>query len=204
MPDFTRYVAVAVVAAVVAALAGCARNPPTNFYVLSSLSGTSQDSDSAGVGSSGVTIGIGPVTLPGYIDRDGIVTRDGRNVLDVADLDQWAEPLTDNFSQVLGENLALLVPSDNVVYYPWQQATDVNYQIVVDVSRFEADSVGNGVLIAQWTIVTGDGEDELLVRKSQFVEPTAGSDVRAKVAALNLALERLSREMATAIRRLAG
>jgi uncharacterized lipoprotein YmbA len=118
MPDFTRYVAVAVVVAVVAALVGCARNPPTNFYVLSSLSGTSQDSDSAGAGSSGVTIGVGPVSLPGYIDRDGIVTRDGRNVLDVADLDQWAEPLTDNFSQVLGENLALLVPSDNVVYYP--------------------------------------------------------------------------------------
>lgn len=204
MPDFTRYVVVAVVAAVIAALAGCARNPPTNFYVLSSLSGTSQGSDSARVGPAGVIIGVGPVTLPGYIDRDGIVTRDGRNVLDVADLDQWAEPLTDNFSQVLGENLALLVPSNNVVYYPWQQATDVTYQVVVDVSRFEAGSDGNGVLIAQWSIVSGDGEDELLVRKSQFVEPTAGSDVRAKVAALNLALEQLSREIATAIRGLAG
>src|SRR5215475_4363631 len=50
-------------------LAGCANTPPTQFYILPTLA--SADSAAA---NRDLTIGVGPVTLPPYLDRPQIVT----------------------------------------------------------------------------------------------------------------------------------
>lgn len=180
---------------------GCATNAPTNFYVLQSLSET-LTADQQAPAAKGVALGVGPVTLPQYLDRDQIVTRRTRNALVLEDFDQWAQPLTDNFTTALGQNLALLLPTDNIAYFPWNRSARVDYQVTVDVSQFEGISGNQALLVARWSILSRDGEKELLARQSRHLETATGSSIEATVLAMNQALDSLSREIADAIREL--
>ena len=183
-------------------MGGCASTQPTNFYVLSSLSG-SEANKQAGGSDRSIAIGVGPVDLPRYLDRPQIVTRTSRNELDLAEFDQWAEPLKDNFSNVLAENLSILIPTDSIAVFPWNRSTPIDYRVAVEVTRFEAKTGGNALLVARWSILGKDGKKVLLSRKSSFSKPADAQDYKATVSAMNRALEHLSREIAAAIKRLA-
>jgi hypothetical protein len=188
-------------AVVVLLIGGCASDPPTSFYVLQSLPEAlteAQQTEAA----KGVALGVGPVSLPQYLDRDQIVTRRSRNALVLEDFSQWAQPLTENFAKVIGQNLALLVPTDSIAYFPWRRSARVDYQITVDVNQFEGIAGNQALLAARWSILSRDGEKELLARQSRHVETATGSGMEATVLALNKALDNLSREIAEAIREL--
>ena len=83
------------------ALSGCASSPPTRLYVVPSLTDTATAPPLA---PHDLTLGVGPVTLPPYLDRPQIVTRAGRARLILAEFDQWAAPLQDTVARVLAEN----------------------------------------------------------------------------------------------------
>ena len=93
----------------------------------------------------GVALGIGPVALPDYLDRPEIVTRSSGNELSLADFDQWAGRLEDNFTRVLAENLSSILETDRVSLYPWKSSTPVDFQVTVEVSRFER--AANGAIL---------------------------------------------------------
>src|SRR3546814_11447622 len=83
-------------------------------------------------------IAVAPVTLPAYLDRPDIVTRSTDNRLELADFDDWAEPLDDNITRVLAENLGHLLRTDRVVVLP--SASDaIDTEVRVDISRFERE-----------------------------------------------------------------
>jgi len=89
-------------------LGGCLCTPPSRFYLLPTLTDVSSP---AAMGERALTIGVGPVTLPPYLDRPQIVTRASRAQLHLAELDQWAASLQDTVARVLAENLSLLMPT---------------------------------------------------------------------------------------------
>ena len=66
-------------------LSGClGSTPPTHFYLIPPL--TSGDTASpASAGQREVTLAVGPVTVPPYLDRPQIVTRTSRAKLTLAD-----------------------------------------------------------------------------------------------------------------------
>jgi uncharacterized protein len=176
---------------------GCS-SPPTRFYVLSAVS----DSVAAVTAQADrdVAVGVGPVELPEYLDRPQIVTRSGQNALNLAEFDNWAEPLKDNATQVLAENLAVLLPSRRIVTYPWKRATPVDMQLVAKITRFDHAEDGETVLSTRWRLLSGDGSKELLARESRYLERPAGGSYGATVAAMSRALAQFSRDVAGAIR----
>ena len=88
--------------------------PPTHFYLLPPR--TSGDTaPPASAGPRDLTLAVGPVTVPPYLDRPQIVTRTSRAKLTLADFEQWAGPLADTTARVLSEDLALLIPTERVV-----------------------------------------------------------------------------------------
>ncbi len=196
-----RYWRLGIFAALSLGLGACANDPPTNFYVLQALPETLTEEQQSEA-RQGVALGIGPVTLPQYLDRSQIVTRRSRNALTLQDFDQWAQPLTENFAKVLGQNLSLLIPTERIAYFPWRRATRVDYQIIVDVNQFEGIAANQALLVARWSVLGRDGERELLARQSRHVETAAGSGTEATVLALNKALDSLSEEIAEAVRQL--
>lgn len=187
-------------AACLLALAACATTPRSSFYVLSSLPLPVDDSVAAAPAgpASGPTLGIGPVSLPPYLDRPEIVTRTGSHQLQLAEYHRWGEPLEDNIARVLGENLAVLVPSENVVSFPWRRSAGIDYQVIVEVREFERGADGDVSLRARWQVRRGDGQ-RVVTRDSNIAQPARGSDYGAIATAMSGALEQLSREIAAAI-----
>lgn len=175
-------------------LNGCATTPPTRFYLLTAL----PSPPAAPAKGRNLALGVGPVELPAYLDRVQIATRIGQHELNLAEFDRWGEPLQDNFVRVLAENLGLLVPTEQVVLHPWERGA-VDYQVAVQVLRFDYTVGADAVLTARWRILTGD-EKELLARKTTYSERPTGQDYPAIVAALDRTLAMLSRDIAAALR----
>jgi uncharacterized lipoprotein YmbA len=176
---------------------GCASTAPSRFYLLNPLprSGTESRVEAD---SRCVSLGIGPIELPEYLDRSQIVSRISQNEVRLAEFDQWAEPLDHNFSNVLAENLSILLCVDHIAFFPWRRDISIDYQLVVEVTRFDGKLGGDALLSVYWTLLSEDGKP-ILKKQSSFREPCGAPDYEALVSAQSRALGRLSREIADAI-----
>jgi uncharacterized lipoprotein YmbA len=192
----TRLVTLAALAAGLA-LASCADSQPTRYYTLAAL----PDAPDAALPATppALTVGVGPVTLPPYLDRPQLVTRAGSNRVVLADIDSWAEPLDGLFARVLAENLALLLGTDDVLLLPQRRLMSLDYRVEADVTRFDVDASGNAVLDARWWLLGPDGEKLLRSGRSTITEPAEVGDYAAGAAALSRALGVMSEEIAQAI-----
>jgi len=180
------------------ALTACAGSVPTRFYILTPLEDAAREAH--GTSSSPlVTIGIGPVTFPAYLDRQQIVTRVNDNELHLAGLDEWAEPLKENFTRVLVENLGYLLPADSFTIFPFRGPETINWQVAVEVIRLDGDLGGEALLLARWTIYEKGDNTLLLTKKSRFSQPASGPGYDALAAAYSRIVGALSREMANTI-----
>src|SRR5262249_61315866 len=92
--------------------------------------------------------GVGPVSLASYLDRPQIVTRPAADKIDLAEFDQWGEPLRDGVSRVLAEDLARQMPSAKISVFPWRGVEQIRYQVVVNVTRLDGPSGGDLTLRA--------------------------------------------------------
>src|SRR5689334_10243728 len=110
--------------AVAWALAACSLLAPkqdrTRFIILTPVSAANgngaQLSDRPK--STPVTIGLGPVQFPEYLDRPELVIRTSANAFELSEANRWAEPLADNFRHVLASDLTNLLGAANIVQYP--------------------------------------------------------------------------------------
>ena len=179
-------------------LSGCFSNtPPTQFYLLPSPTGVDTAPPASAV-QRDLTIGVGPVTVPPYLDRLQIVTRTSRAKLVLADFDHWAAPLQDTITRVLAEDLSLLIPTDRVVLYPWPRTIDPNYQVTVEVLQFDRGTGSQVVLAARWSLLDRDGK-ELVMRTSRFSMAAGAPDYEAAVTAMGRTLEALGRDIAATL-----
>jgi uncharacterized lipoprotein YmbA len=187
-----------------AIVAGCSVLSPqpdrSEFFILSPVS------DRAGMATkpastspdSQLTVGVGPVDFPDYLRRLPVVTRVAPNRVDLSDERRWAEPLDKNFVRVLSENLAVLLDTQRIEKYPWSLRTKVDYQVEIDVQRFETTSDGQTQLIASWIIRDGQGS-KILYASQTTVSAPAGPDGVSASAALSGDLATLSKEIALRI-----
>jgi uncharacterized lipoprotein YmbA len=179
-------------------LAACGTSKPTKYYLLSS--GISESvADSA---ARELTIGVGPVVLPPYLNRRELVSRTSSNELNVAIYNKWAEPLQDNVSRVVGEDLGRRLGTDRIVQLPMKRslrkALMIDYQVTISVSKYEKTSDGNVVLNARWGILD-DERKELVLRRSGYSQVPAADDYAAQAAAQSDVLGRLIEEIAATI-----
>lgn len=184
----------------VMALIGCVAggpSQPSRFYTLTPL----DDAKTAAQKEAGeqcVAIGVGPVEIPEYLNRAQIVTRESPNELKLAEFDRWAEPLNDNITRVLAENLSDLCV-EPVMIFPWRAPIRVDFKVEMGVIRFDGMLGENVTLIVLWGIF-GEGGDKLVVAKrSVYVEPLTDSTFEVLVAAKSRAVSKLSRDIADEI-----
>ncbi len=183
--------------AVLLTLGGCgASTQPPKFYLLNSLSASEQAVAQASLG---LAIAVGPIKIPEYVDRPQIVTRISENELKLAEFHKWAEPLKDNIPQVLADNLSLLMRTDQVNIYPWKRSTPIDYQVTIDITRFDTSSDAEAHLVARWQVFGHDTRKVLALKKSHLKAPLQSSDYHSIVSALNQTLADLSRAIATSI-----
>ena len=172
---------------------------PIFCIVLISFPGRAKDKDLDHSGQ--ISLGIGPVRLPGYLDRQEIVTRVAQNKLDLSENDRWAEPLDENFTRVLAQNLSVLLRTDRIVIYPWPLDKKPNYRVEIEVLRFESNGAAQEAqLTARWTVINEGGfRAPFNVKESRLVRPIKEKSTEASVAALSETVADLSREIAKAV-----
>jgi uncharacterized lipoprotein YmbA len=179
-------------------LSACGDSKPSRFYILNSLSPTELSRDTISVGS-GVAIGLAPVKMPEFLDRQEIVSRGSGNQLNLGEFDRWAEPLDRNIERVVAQNLSVLLGTDRVFVLPVRRRLDLRYRVEIDILRFNLVKQGETLLEVRWAVLDGKTERELLIAKSSHEHPVATQNYDSVVSSMNENLAELSREIATAI-----
>jgi len=184
--------------------AGCSVLSPqpdrSRFFILTPISdgaGTGAQPASTSAGTH-LTLGVGPVDFPDYLRRLPVVMRVAPNRIDLSDEERWAEPLDKNFVRVLSENLAALLDTQRIEKYPWPVKNRIDYQVEVDVERFETTSDGQAQLSASWIIRDGPS-DKILYASRTVAGAPAGPDELSASAALSSDLATLSKQIASRV-----
>jgi uncharacterized protein len=144
-------------------------------------------------------VGIGPVKLADYLDESRIVTRTSDNQLVKAEYDRWVGSFKDDFSNVLADNLGVLLLTDRIHRYPWRGTVPIDYQITVDVVRCDGRLGEAAWLEARWSVLRGSEKKLLKTKRSSISEPVTDASYAALVAAQSRAIATLSQEIAQAI-----
>ena len=183
-------------------LVGCRSGaPPVEFYTLSSISAAGENANPAGAAPN-IAIGVGPVEIPQVLDRPQIVTRSGPNKIALDEFHRWAGPLQANFARVLAENIAILLPTEQVAVYPWEVTFKPDYRIALNIGYFEGQWGDNVLLDVVWKVTDRADQNTLALKKSTITEPLPVADYEMLVAAKSQAIARLSREIVQEIRQL--
>ena len=177
---------------------GCGTSQPAHFYLLRAMSPDS-DAGLSETKASSLSLGLGPISLPKYLDRPQIVTRISSHEIDLAEFHNWGAPLKDNLVSVLHENLSKLLATNRIVEYPWNRSHLPDYQLSLEVLQFDGTKNQEAVLSVRWRLTGDDGKRVLQEKTSQFSEIIQGSDYEDLVEAMSRMLALLSREIADAI-----
>ena len=188
-----------IVCGLTAMLSGCfGTSPPTHFYTLSP---PEKGGGSLTPGLDTV-VTVGPVQIPGYLDRRQIVTRSGQNEIVLAEFDQWGSPLDAEIMNSLIANISDRMGPAHIAVLPWQSTPPTGlrtaYRIPVVVTRFEGTPGEAVVLSATWTVLKKeDGEEKnLMARESTITEEVKGKSHGELVAAMGRAVGKLGAEIA--------
>ncbi len=176
------------------------RSDPSRFFTLAPMT---QDQEAGTRGPSipsQLSLGIGPIRFPGYLDREQIVSRVSQQRFDLSENDRWAEPLEENFARVLSQNLSVLLHTDQIVRYPWQTSHRPTYQVEIEVLRFESNRSQEAQLAVRWNIIDPSMKKLISSRESRLIRQARATSTEATVAALSETLGELSREIADAVK----
>jgi uncharacterized lipoprotein YmbA len=183
-------------------LSGClTRSPQVQFYTLGAPEASSR-SRSGDLGAD-LAVGVGPLTLPRYLDRPQLATRSHSGQIVYNETTRWAGPLGDELIRVVAANLSGLLPSGRIVAYPAQPAFPIRYRVVIDVERFEADPDDQVTLEVRWSIVPGQGGNALSLGRFALVEKADSGSAADRVAAHSAAAAGLSGAIARTLRSVA-
>lgn len=175
-------------------LVACGSSPQHNFYLLSAESREVANGQSP-------SLGIGPIGIPEYLNRNSLVYSRGSNQLQIANFERWAEPLADGIQRVLGLNLAAELGTQNIRPHPWQRADAPAYAVQLWV--LSLDAAGQSAeLVVEWR-VSRPGEPGTVERRiSRLTQPLPGPEWEAADAAgaYSRLLQALSAEIAAVIR----
>jgi uncharacterized lipoprotein YmbA len=143
-----------------------------------------------------LAIGLGPLQLPAYlINRDDVATLAGPNRVAYSSIDRWAEPLDENFDQVMARDLSTALGTNQISQFPWNLGTHLDYTVSATFDHFELDGTGVTLLAGQWQIRDGSGLRVLQSGDAHYSE-AAGDD---PAGALSRAVASLSGQIADAI-----
>ena len=182
-------------------LAGClgGASAPTNFYMLSPSSQT-QPKTTPATAEGRIRIGLATVVIPEYLNRNEIVVNLDDTVYQLAEFNQWAEPLSDNLTRVLEDNLTNLLRDDLIdVFLSSDSSIPLDYRLEVDILRLDGNLGKQVTLVAQWALMQEEEEDLIVMQRSDYQEPVADNTYKGLVMAKSRIVEKLSRDMAAAI-----
>jgi len=139
-----------------------------------------------------VSMGIGPIVIPEYLDNPSVVTLTGSQRIRVAGYDAWAGNIKEAITRVLAHNISTSLAVDDIWAFPWDNRVRPGYQLRVVFEEFGGTPGGYVRLSAKWTLLNQAADSVLLLGSTSLDERTESSDMNSYVTALNRLLNRFS------------
>ncbi len=186
----------AAIVLLVATVTACGTTPPSRYYMLSA--------DARGwPGVDGLTVGVGPISIPDYLKGRGMVLGREEHQLQVSEFDRWAEPLESGITRVTILNLAALLDTRQISNFPWRSDAVPEYAVRIGVVQLTARR-DDAILVASWTVLrprSGDVVEQSLSRHTVALPTDDPETVADSYSSLLL---KLSEDVAGVIQRDAG
>lgn len=193
------FVLILVNVVIAALIGGCmTKSQPTRFYTLTSAL-EDQELVNESNASGDLAIGVGPIKVADYLTQSRIVTRMYDNKIDQAEFDQWSGSLKNNIINVLADNIGSLLKTDKIFVHPWRSFMSIDYQVVIEILRFDGELGEQATLEARWTVLRDKDKSVIDIKRSSIMETTDSPGYGGLVAAQSRALGMLSREIAQSI-----
>ncbi len=198
-PLYNYFAFIAPALAVMILFASCASTPQSRFYLLQPFSTPAKQTVNA-ERSSRVAIGVGPVTIPEYLDRPTLVTRTDTYELQLAEYERWAESLDKSIMRVVRQRLSEKLEAAHVVDYPWVSLQSVDYQVVLHVDQFEGCLFTDSVMLRlTWLLLENERSTPTVLKSVVIEEPVTAKGCIGFVSAMSRALIRLADSIAASI-----
>ena len=179
---------------ITALMLGCS-SKPADFYVLNVMA-----NKKAGKSYKGMKIGIRTLQIPEYLQRPQLVYRLTKNQLELDEFKRWAEPLKNNISRVLSNDMMHLLPGALVRVYPWSYLYKPQYKLFIEVTDFDTTDDGVSRLIAHYEIYQGSKLSA--TRKVAFYKKLDTVNIDNIIRGMNINLHRLSQSIVSTVERL--
>lgn len=163
--------AAAPIMALVCLLSACGSSPASNYYLLSVHNPVPPDGDRP-------SLGIGPIEIPEYLNRSGMVSNHSNNQLEISSVNHWAEPLTDGINRVISLSLASQLNTEDVQSYPWAHSRAPEYGVRITLLELDANR-NEALLVAEWAVLKPRDGGMITRQISQLVEPVGVQQLSA-------------------------
>lgn len=171
-------------------LGGCASTPNAQFYTLGNATQAPAEARST------LSLALGPIDLPQYLDRPQIVTRDGDNRLKVDEFNRWGGSLEEEMHRVLAAQLVARLGTQRIYAYPSRIVAATDYRLALDIRGFDGTFGGAVVLDVAWSLIDDRTAQVVSVRQASYRGTVNGNDYGAYAAALGALLVQLGDELA--------
>src|SRR6516225_6391773 len=109
-------------------------------------------------------------SVAGYFDRTQMVTREGAgHRISIHEFEVWSDPPADLIQRALVDDLAHRFGRDRVMATSVAHYATPEWQIALDVIRFDVDEGGEAVLDARWTLLAG-ASDRLAASRRERID----------------------------------
>lgn len=183
-------------------LSGCAGNTATpNFYMLGPAMPTSANLNPVAP-SAGIRIGLDPVEVPQYLNQPQIVTHLDRAEYQLDEFNRWMEPLADNLTRVIAENLSTLLQAEGIDILYMSRPVKTRYGINIQILRMDGKLGESANLIVRWSFF--DHSDNTLIETQRLVfwEKVDEDTYQGLLQAQNRMVETLNRNIAEGLRQI--
>ncbi|MCK5353661.1 MAG: membrane integrity-associated transporter subunit PqiC [Methyloprofundus sp.] len=181
-------------------LAGCGSSPMAKIYILNAME-RETSVEALTVDGHHIAVKVGPISIPDTLDQPNIVTRTGANSLLADEFNRWSGDFQSDIQGIIGENISILLPTNQVILSQEISLLPIDFQVMVNIRRFDGELGGIVTLNADWTVARKGKDKSVMANKSVLQEMTGGADYQAYVAAQSRLLEKLSQEIADEIKR---
>jgi uncharacterized lipoprotein YmbA len=155
-------------------LAACSSANP-NYYRIGAVPG-------APLAGGPPAVEVRSISIPGYLDREGIVKQANAYKLDIHENDIWAEPLAGMLEDALVSDLQTRLQGSTVIGAGGSIGANANLLVETNVLRFDPDPDGQMVLQLQVGI-RDSASMKLLGTRSISLHAPSGQPVVANIVA---------------------
>lgn len=183
----------------IVACAGVVTSAPTHFFMFNPVNPTMAGQPGS-TGRTTVRVNLEPVEIPRYLNRPQIVTLENGVEYHLDEFNQWLEPLGDNVTRVVAENLSEILDTDGIDIFTMIPSLQTDYRIAVQILRLDGKRGRNVVLAAKWALFEQTENVPVITKRFVTQETVNDDNYQSFVKAQNRTIESLSREIADAIR----